>query len=496
MKRALEILPGALSWGTLALLLVLSWKLPLAVALFIVIYDLYWLLRTVYFFIHLRASFVLMRKNERTNWRETLETSGMKWDEVRHAAVFTIYKEPYEVVRESVENLTRANFPLKRIYLVLALEARGGAGDRVNAEKIIAEFGDMFARARITVHPGDIEGEVAGKASNEAWSVRRFYEDVVKDSGTRTEDVLVTVFDADVHAGKEFFGILTHAFLSNPDRLHSGYQPVAVFSNAYTVPLFARLLGFSCTFWTLIQQARAEKLITFSCYSLPLTALVDVGFWSTDVIAEDARIFYQCLDRYAGNWRVTPLNYPVAMEAVSGGSLWEAAKNLYKQQRRWAWGAENIPFVVTKLFANKKFSLRERWYWTYDIIATFHMWAVSSLAIFFAGFLPNLLGGAEFRTSVASYNLPMLTSLLMNLSMFGVVTSAFLSILLLSPKEAFPHARWYHYLSYALQWIFVPVALIAFGALPALDAQTRLMFGGRFRLGYWNTPRASKAKSK
>jgi hypothetical protein len=38
----------------------------------------------------------------------------------------------------------------------------------------------------------------------------------------------------------------------------------------------------------------------------------------------------------------------------------------------------------------------------------------------------------------------------------------------------------------------MPLVFIFFGAIPALDAQTRLMIGGKARLGYWRTPKAAK----
>jgi hypothetical protein len=38
-----------------------------------------------------------------------------------------------------------------------------------------------------------------------------------------------------------------------------------------------------------------------------------------------------------------------------------------------------------------------------------------------------------------------------------------------------------------LQWIFIPFVAIFLGALPAIEAQTRLLFGKY--LGFWVTPK-------
>jgi len=69
----------------------------------------------------------------------------------------------------------------------------------------------------------------------------------------------------------------------------------------------------------------------------------------------------------------------------------------------------------------------------------------------------------------------------------GIASSAILSIILLPPKPE--GIRWRHYLLYVVQWAFLPITLIIFGSFPALEAQTRLMLGGRFRLGFWVTPK-------
>ena len=42
----------------------------------------------------------------------------------------------------------------------------------------------------------------------------------------------------------------------------------------------------------------------------------------------------------------------------------------------------------------------------------------------------------------------------------------------------------------------MPITLIVFGAVPGLEAQTRLMLGGRFRLGFWATPKERSPKAR
>ena len=63
----------------------------------------------------------------------------------------------------------------------------------------------------------------------------------------------------------------------------------------------------------------------------------------------------------------------------------------------------------------------------------------------------------------------------MRLSMLGVFIMAAFSFTLLPPRPA--GARHLDLLIMALQWAVVPVTFVLFGALPAVDAQTRLMLG-------------------
>ena len=70
----------------------------------------------------------------------------------------------------------------------------------------------------------------------------------------------------------------------------------------------------------------------------------------------------------------------------------------------------------------------------------------------------------------------------MGIAMIGIVVSAFINIYFL-PSRPVGHKK-YKWIFMFLQWLILPITMILFGSIPALDAQTRLMLGGRFRLGF------------
>lgn len=487
-ERILEILPGALAWGVLLLLGILSWQAPMIVAIFIVLYDLYWFVRIIYLFFHLQHSFLELRRNVKMDWMKKLREETKNWERVKHLVILPMYKEPYEVIRESLKSYVAADYPKKNLWVVLATEERGGAEDAIVAEKIKNEFNDIFGAFLVTTHSAGIFGELPGKGSNETWATREAVRAIVEPSGTSKEDVMVSVFDSDTRTERGYFSILTYRFLTAPHPQRSSYQPIPLFvNNLHEVPVFARMIGVSSTFWQLMQQSRREQLATFSSHAMPLKPLIDLGYWHTHVVSEDSRIFFQALLYFNGDWRTVPLYFPVYMDAVGGTGFWDALRNLYKQQRRWAWGSENIPYVLGGFLENKKIAARIKWFWSYVLLEGFFSWATSSFIIFLFGWLPNAFGGFMFRTTVLSYNMTEITGWLINASTIGIISSAFFNLFLI-PKRVRGNGILYNTLA-ILQWILMPITVMIFGSIPAMEAQTRLLLGGRFRLGFWRTPK-------
>ncbi len=494
--RFFEMLPAILAWGTISAMFVFSYYTPIAVAIFIILFDTYWFLKSMYLSLHLRTTYSQMRKNMAINWREKLETdakTGASWQAIQHLVILPMYKESHEVVRGGIETIKNSNYPAQNILLVLALEERAGGQAHEVAQQITREYKDVFGAFLVTTHPANLPNEIPGKGSNEAWAAAVAKREIIDARNIPYESILVSVFDVDTQVFPDYFARVTHSFLTVADPARAIYQPVPLFTNnIFEAPAMARVIAFSCTFWQMMQQSRPERLTSFSSQTIPFSTLHDVGYWHTNVVSEDSRIFWQCYLHYHGDFRVEPLAYPVSMDANLDETFWGTMRNLYKQQRRWGWGAENIPYMLNGFLSDRKIPAAKKRFWTLTALEGFHSWATNSIMIFALGWLPLALGGESFKKTLLSYSLPRITRFIVTLSMVGVVASAALGIVLLPPARP----KWfkpYHYFLYVLQWALIPFSLIVFGSLPGLEAQTRLAVGGRWRLGFWVTPKARKS---
>lgn len=502
LYRLLEIIPGGISVGTLAGVFVFSWFLPSWVAIFIICFCFYYLLRIFYFSLHQIMGYIKTKKHLQIDWLEKLKRipahasgkgkdwpannalrSDAGWKKIYHLVILPHYKEDYKIIREAVESLVHSDYPKEKLIVVLTTEDRAGQVFKDMAKKIEKEFSSKFFRFLTVVHPSDIAGEIAGKGSNVAYAGNIAKEKIVDVLRIPYEDILVSSFDIDTRVYPQYFSCLTWYYLTEKNPTRASYQPIPVYNNnIWTSSFFARIVSTSNTFWQMIQQERSEKLTTYSSHAIPAKVFFEVGYPS-NVVCDDSRIFWRAYLYYHGDYRVVPLYYFVSMDVVDSPHIFRTIMNQYRQQKRWAWGCAEIPYIMFGFLHNKKISTWEKISHLYTLIDGYWSWATAALLLFLLGWLPILLGGDKFNFSILSFNLPILTSRIMTVSLIGMMVSAVLSTMLLPPipKGMSPFKK----ITIFLQWIFLPITLIFFGAFPALDAQIRLMLGKY--MGFWVT---------
>ena len=526
LQRALEIVPGFFSWSVIIGMLALSWWAPLAAAVGIIAFDIFWLMRLFYMTIFLVLSYLRLSIESHTDWMGRLrrladpDTAVMRqgagpwrnisgwifarqlravarmqpapprWDEIYHVILFPISHEDPAIIEAGLKSLSRQSFPPSRMLVVLAVEARAGGDVGRGVEALQRAYQHEFLDLLVIVHPDGLPGEARVKGANVTWAARAAAADL-QQRKIPVEQVLISCFDADTIVSREYFACLTYSFLTTPNRERASFQPIPVYhNNIWEAPGFARVLDIGSSFFQLIEATNPALLVTFSSHSMSLKALIDVGYWPVDMISDDSAIFWKALIHYQGDYEVVPLPVTVSMDVVAAPSWWQTIASVYKQKRRWAWGAENVPLALRGFLQSPKMPWMMKLRYTYKLFEMHLAWATWPLLLTVIGWLPAISAGREFSSTVMYYSIPHIQGIIFELSSLSLLVTVLLSVMLL-PK---PHVRFslIRRLALALEWVLVPFITVGFIALPALDAQTRLLMGKRME--FWVTGKRLSGK--
>lgn len=532
LSRGLEIIPGLLTWCTFVAAVVCSYFYPFAVAFFIILFDIYWFLKAVNISFHLAYTYKKIRLHAAYDWlgrceklrsieglennllsqaglardnaeREDLEAGIISLKDMRRRGVASIdYKkilhliilptanESFSVLKTSIESYLACRYPKERMILVLACEERAGELAKAAAGEIVRLYQNRFYRLLTTFHPDGIPGEARTKGANIAYAGRQAKK-LIDELRVPLEDVIVSAFDADTVVNESYFAQLAYTYLTAKAPTRTSYQPVPLYNNnIWEAPAINRLVAVNSSFWQMVESSRHDRLVTFSSHSMSMKALVDVDYWPTDVVSEDSQIFWRCFLHYKGHYQTAPLFTTVSLDAVSLDSYAKSLLGQYKQNRRWAWGIVDFPYVVSGFFKDREIPLWKKLLFSYRLLEGHYFWATAAPIIAFLGWLPLLLGGGRIENQVFATNLPQVTGTIMTISTLLLIFFVGLYFNLL-PKRPANKTRFQSLIMF-LQWFLVPVSSLFFGALPAIDAQTRLMLG-RY-MEFWVTPKVRKGE--
>lgn len=529
-ERIFEIIPGTMFWATLFFALFNSRNHPAWVAVFIILFDLYWLFKAINGSLHLLSSYGRYKLFKHIHWLTYLEKlgnfeqfieflieegkkpnkalkkycaeeieriqklillgrEGGNYKDYYHVVMYPFVDESIEVLSTSFNSLAHVDYPKDRIIAVLASEERAGAEAAATAKLVKEKFQNEFFKFFVTVHPDGLEGEIKGKSANASWAIQSVMPELEK-LGIGIDQVIVSNFDSDTMVHAEYFSRVTYEFLTAEKPYRSSYQPMAVYNNnIWDSPAFIRVVSVSNTFWQFIESSRPNRLRTFSSHSMTLRALVDIGFWRKDLINEDGYVFWQCYLHYEGDYQVIPLFITISLDTCLADTYKQTLINQYKQKRRWAYNVEYYPSLIPGLVKSKA-PFWDKAYKMFQYVEGNYNWATASIVISALGWLPLVLGGDNFGQTVVAHNLPFVTRVLMTIATVFLIFSVYLNMILLPPRPA-KYTKW-KTVSMYLQWIFVPFISVVFGALPAVESQTRLMLG-RY-MEFWVTPKTRKTE--
>ncbi|MFZ5801206.1 MAG: hypothetical protein ACOY3D_07540, partial [Candidatus Omnitrophota bacterium] len=215
-RRLFEIIPAFLSWWIIILLVILSIMHPVAGAVALIVYEIYWMVRTFYLTALLGLAHYRLNQERERNWladcHKEKEGCVDRITDIYHAVIFTVYKESVEILASSLNALLATNYPKDKMLVVMAFEEREPlAGEK--AGFLEKEYGDKFFYYLSTFHPDGLPGEARLKGANATWAGRRLKE-FIDRRRLPYETITVSCFDADTCVDKEYFSCLTFHFLT------------------------------------------------------------------------------------------------------------------------------------------------------------------------------------------------------------------------------------------------------------------------------------------
>lgn len=476
-SRLLEIIPGLLTWSAFILTIIFSFSRPTAVAIFILIFDMYWLYRSIRLSINTIRAYRMMQKEAKIDWREKVkEPSNNKFafENLEQVILLIFYKEPLEIIEASVKSYVEAKYPRERLILVLATEERA----KEQAEKICAvikqKYSHYFREIIQTIHPANLPGEIKCKSSNATWAAKQVKK-YLDEQQISYDRVIIHNFDADTRVRPDYFHYVAYKYLKTPSDQPVSFQPIHIYSNnIWDAPAPIRVVAQSSTLIFMHNTLREKKFHHFSSRSDIFQTIVDIGYWTVDSIPEDSREYFDSFFYYQGRLKIEPLYIPLEMNAVLADSFTKTIINQYQQLRRWAWGIVDFSYVVKKSRQDKKIAWLKKLFEIFNLLESHFSWATSAIFITFLGWIPTY-SNSQFSQTVLGSNLPFFSRIILLCALIGMMTSIILSFLLLPKRPKIVSKS--KYSAFFLQWFLVPFVSIFLSSMAAIDAQTRLMFG-------------------
>jgi hypothetical protein len=478
-EQVLDGIPGFLAW--LALLLtvagaVLRPRAVIAIATGLAFYS---SLRFAFGAVANIVGLRRIRRWEKRDWQAEYDRlagpDSMRRTDVHHVVIIPNYKEPVSVLSRTLDALAKQENALTQMTIVLAMEA-GDSESLAKAEHLQQAYRPQFANVYFTIHPKGLPGEMQCKSANEAWAARWIKRKLVDQKGYDIDHIIVTTMDADTVWHPTHFACLTTLYALNPERhLRFWQAPIRYHSNIWEIdPTMALVHAYSSA-WELAYLAAPGWIpLPMSSYALSLRLLDGVGYWDGDVIADEWHMFIKAFFQREGRIKLERVFLPFSGEATSGDNLWQSVKNRYQQSLRHAWGSKEVGYTLARIIEYPQIprwdGLRLFFRVAHDIILAGAGWVIMTLG-------PQIVLILYPELFFAEWNTPVFLLLQFSLALVSILGAVFwfLDIRLRPPR---PHP-WTvkDVLLTVISFPLLPVLTLIVLAIPAIQAQTLLMFG-------------------
>lgn len=471
-RRALEIFPPLLALFLILLPFVGSFFFPMLLAYFIIFFDFFWLYKSLNLAFTSYLASRRISQAEQTDW--LAKARQLKnFDKMNHLLIIPNYKESAEKLHDTLDALKHQTLPTQKLHICFAMEKREVEAPE-RAKLIEKEYEGVFGSLFFTYHPQQA-GEVAGKSSNQSYAVRQAFTYLIEEKKLDLDFMTVSSVDADSIFDPQFFAYLSCSFLTSKDPYNAFWQSANVnYNNFWQIPSFTRVISFFGSLYRTSLLVQSLRLIPNSTYSLSLRLLKEIGYWDTDVIPEDYRIFFKAFFATKGKVAVEPIYLKTSMDSAHSHSYFRSLINRYNQERRWAWGISDDAVYLKWWLSIKDVPFFRKTYLVGNVLIDHILWPVNWYIITISANLVAFLNPVFTRTSIG-YMLPRLSGIILTVCLLALFIMIYVDFNLRSSSKEKP-SRMRQFV-FPLEFVFMPIAGFFLGSLPALISHLQLIVG-------------------
>jgi hypothetical protein len=475
------MIPGFSAWMVIIFPIWGSFVFPKVVAYSVIAFLVYWLYQSFKTSFYSIKGYFKIKQSIATNWfdlyKKNHKKDWLKYDLINHVIIISSYKEPVEVIEMAMGSLAaQVDLDLKKLHVVLAQEERAGDENNQNTINYFSKkYKNVFGDLIFTEHPAGLNGETAGKHSNEGWAAKYFKKNYIETGKYNIENLTLTSCDVDTVFNSKYFSGLTYKFGSNPNRYYRFWQsPIFWHHNINQVPAPIRIIGIMGNIIHIANIQEPDGLFfNYSCYSSSYKLIDSANYWDIDMIPEDWHIFLQTFFASGGKAMVEPLFLPTVVDAPDGKDYFSALKNRYSQCVRHAWGAIDVPYAIEQARIHPEIPLLTRSLRIFKLIQTHLIWSSNWFVLTIGTSLPVILNPHFFQTAIG-YNLPRISNFILTICLIPLFIIIILDWKLrpINQKKGF-----FNILKNILQWPLMPLATLTMSVLPGLHSHTKLLLG-------------------
>ncbi len=510
VTRALEFLPGFLTWSFILSPIWLGLLFPPAVIYLIAFLTIYWSYMAIKQTLGLLLGYPQYKKEMATDWwaecqkltfidlpdKETLPDSLQA---VKQFIVIPVVNEPRNVLEPALNAIYNQTFPVSQITVVYSIEAKYAEEVKKTIYDILGDRIKDFHAFYIFEHPAGIEGEAIGSGGgNRTWGAKHAVAELQK-KGEDIKNYIFTNFDADHVPDRQFFARITHLYLTI-DKRYNRFIATAVHlfnNNHWNVPSMMRIEANFVTLGTLANRSLFWKktsmtIDTFASFTNSLQTLIDADYWDVSSGADDTTYFWRAFFARDGDFKAEKHYIPYSADAVESSTYIKAHKSLYKQLLRWGWGVVEIPISVKEFLINDRIPTGTKILWIFDHLKT-RVFLINVVFIITFGFGLLTLVNPNIKQTSYAYILPSVMSIILTFTLLFIFPAIYYRSKLTPPiPKDWP--IWRRLLLF-LEGFLVIFNLLTFSFIPMVEAQTRMMFGKKMK-DLYHTPKMRRVGSE